>query len=98
MSPRRLFHAVRPGDDLLIRGAHVLDPRADLDEPLDILIRNGRIVEVGPPAPPAQGGGLPASDQIDIIDAAGKHVFPGFVDPHVHLRTPGKEHKEDLDT
>ena len=42
MSPRRLFHAARPGDDLLIRGAHVLDPRTDLDEPHDILIRNGR--------------------------------------------------------
>jgi len=98
MSPRRLFHAVRPGDDLLIRGAHVLDPRTDLDEPLDILIRNGRIVELSPPAPPAQPGGLPASDQIDIVDAGGKHVFPGFVDPHVHLRTPGQEYKEDLDT
>jgi dihydroorotase len=95
MSPRRLFHAVRPGDDLLIRGAHVLDPRTELDEPLDILIRNGRIVEVGPPSQP---GGLPASDQIEILDATGKHVFPGFVDPHVHLRTPGQEYKEDLDT
>jgi dihydroorotase len=95
MSPRRLFHAVRPGDDLLIRGGHVLDPRADVDEPHDILIRNGRIAELGPPAQP---GGLPASDQIDIVDATGKHVFPGFVDPHVHLRTPGQEYKEDLDT
>jgi dihydroorotase len=92
MSPRRLFHAVRPGDDLLIRGAHVLDPRAEVDAPHDILIRNGRIAELGEP------GGLPASDQIDIVDAAGKHVFPGFVDPHVHLRTPGQEYKEDLDT
>jgi dihydroorotase len=92
MSPRRLFHAARPGDDLLIRGAHVLDPRTDLDEPHDILIRNGRIAELGEP------GGLPASDQIDVVDATGKHVFPGFVDPHVHLRTPGQEYKEDLDT
>ncbi len=55
MSPRRLFHAARPGDDLLIRGAQVLDPRTDLDEPRDILIRNGRIAELGEP------GGLPAS-------------------------------------
>ncbi len=92
MSPRRLFHTDRPGDDLLIRGAHVLDPRTDLDEAHDILIRNGRIAELG------ESGGLPASDHIDIVDAAGKHVFPGFVDPHVHLRTPGQEHKEDLDT
>ena len=95
MSPRRLFHASRPGDDLLIRGAQVLDPRTKIDEPRDILIRNGRIVEL---APPAQPGGLLASDEIDVVDAAGTHVFPGFVDPHVHLRTPGQEHKEDLDT
>ena len=92
MSVRRLFHVARPGDDLLIRGAHILDPRADLDEAHDILIRNGRIAELGEP------GSLLASDEIDVIDAAGKHVFPGFVDPHVHLRTPGQEHKEDLET
>ena len=98
MSPRRLFHAARPSDDLLIRGAHVLDPRSDVDEPLDILIRNGRIADLRPPAEPGGLGGRALSDQIDIVDAAGKHVFPGFVDPHVHLRTPGQEHKEDLDT
>jgi dihydroorotase len=92
MNAQRLFHAVRPGDDLLIRGAHVLDPRSDLDGPHDVLIRNGRIAELGEP------GGLPASNQIELIDAAGQYVFPGFVDPHVHLRTPGQEHKEDLDT
>ena len=92
---KRLFHAGRPGDDLLIRGAQVLDPRTDLDEAHDILIRNGRIAELGEPG---ALGGRALSDQINIIDAAGKHVFPGFVDPHVHLRTPGQEHKEDLDT
>jgi dihydroorotase len=95
MSPRRLWHAARPGDDLLIRGAQVLDPRTGLDEAHDILIRNGRIAELGEPG---GLGGRALSDQIDIIDAAGKHVFPGFVDPHVHLRTPGQEYKEDLDT
>jgi dihydroorotase len=92
MSPQRLFSPARPGDDLLIRGAHLLDPRADMDEPHDILVRNGRIAELGEP------GGLPSGGVEDVIDAAGKHVFPGFVDPHVHLRTPGQEYKEDLDT
>ena len=33
-----------------------------------------------------------------MIDGEGRHLFPGFVDPHVHLRTPGQEHKEDLDS
>ena len=89
----RLFH--RPGTpaELLIRGAHVLDPRADLDEPHDVLIRDGRIAELGSP------GSLDgAGPEIEVIDATGKHAFPGFVDPHVHLRTPGQEHKEDIAT
>jgi dihydroorotase len=91
MSPQRLFGPARPGDDLLIRGAHLLDPRADIDEARDLLIRNGRIAELGEPERlPAEG--------VEVIDGAGKHVFPGFVDPHVHLRTPGQEHKEDLAT
>jgi dihydroorotase len=80
------------GATLLIQGAHVLDPRSDLDEPQDVLIRNGRIAELGAP------GSLPAPDDGETIEAAGKHLFPAFVDPHVHLRTPGQEYKEDLDT
>jgi len=94
MSTQRLFRAGRPGADVLIRGGHLIDPRAGIDEPHDILIRNGRIAELSPPTQPEA---LPA-ESIDVIDAAGKHVFPGFVDPHVHLRTPGQEYKEDLDT
>ncbi|PZS13837.1 MAG: dihydroorotase [Solirubrobacterales bacterium] len=87
-----LFHRRHPPCDLLIRGAHVLDPRAGVDDRCDIVIGAGRIAELGPP------GSLPAPDGGETIDAAGKHAFPGFVDPHVHLRTPGQEHKEDLDT
>ena len=49
MATKRLFHAERPGADLLIRGAHVLDPRGDLDEPHDVLIRDGRIAELNAP-------------------------------------------------
>jgi dihydroorotase len=89
---QRLFMAPRPGADLLIRGAHVLDPRSDLDETHDVLVRGGQIAELGAPQ------SLPAPECGDALDAAGKHLFPGFVDPHVHLRTPGQEYKEDLDT
>jgi dihydroorotase len=91
---KRLFHAEQPGADLLIRGAHVLDPRGDLDEPHDVLIRDGRIAELNAP-----GAAHTAKDDgIETIEAAGRHLFPGFVDPHVHLRTPGQEYKEDIDT
>ncbi len=41
---------------------------------------------------------MAASPEIETLDGAGKHLFPGFVDPHVHLRTPGQEHKEDIET
>ncbi len=90
MSDRALFARERPAAQLLIRGAHVLDPRSDLDQPHDVLIRDGHIAELGAP------GSLPAPDHGESLDAAGKHLFPGFVDPHVHLRTPGQEYKEDV--
>jgi dihydroorotase len=92
MNDSRLFSMDQVGATLLIKGAHVLDPRTDLDEPQDVLIQNGRIAELGAP------GSLPAPDDGETIDAAGKHLFPAFVDPHVHLRTPGQEYKEDLDS
>jgi dihydroorotase len=88
----KLFAPARPGADLLIRGGHVLDPRADLDEPHDVLIRNGEIAELGAP------GTLTAPDDAETFDASGRHVFPAFVDPHVHLRTPGQEYKEDIES
>jgi dihydroorotase len=77
-----------PPADLLIRGAHVLDPRAGLDERLDVLVRGGEIAEIG--------RDLDAPGE--VVDGEGRHLFPGFVDPHVHLRVPGQEHKEDLDS
>lgn len=92
MHDSRLFGSDQVGATLLIKGAHVLDPRTELDEPQDVLIQNGRIAELGAP------GSLPAPDDGETIEAAGKHLFPAFVDPHVHLRTPGQEYKEDLDT
>jgi dihydroorotase len=88
----RLYHDARPRAELLIRCAHVLDPRAELDEPRDILIRGGRIAELG------ATGSLPAPEDGEVFDATGKHAFPGFVDPHVHLRTPGQEYKEDIES
>ena len=89
-STEKLFRRGGEPVELLIRQAHVLDPRAGLDEPRDILVRGGRIVELGAP------GSVSAPEGADTVDAAGKHVFPAFVDPHVHLRTPGQEYKENL--
>jgi dihydroorotase len=88
----RLFVADRPPADLLIRQAHVLDPRTGLDEPHDVLIRDGELAEIGAP------DSVEAPDGAETLDAEGRHLFPGFVDPHVHLRTPGQEYKEDIET
>ncbi len=88
-----LFSRHRAPADFLIAGAHVLDPRAGIDEPCDILIREGHIAELGAP------GSLPdPPDGGERLDAAGKYVFPAFIDPHVHLRTPGQEYKEDIES
>jgi dihydroorotase len=76
--------------DLLVRGAHVLDPRTGIDGVHDVLVRGGEIAEIGHDLEPPAGA--------EVLDGQGRHLFPGFVDPHVHLRTPGQEHKEDLDS
>jgi dihydroorotase len=78
--------------DLLVCGAHLLDPRTDLDGPGDLLVRGGRVAEVGPP------GSLEAPDGCEELDAGGLHAFPAFFDPHVHLRTPGREDEEDIES
>ncbi len=92
LSDPRLFAAPRPPADLLVRGAHVLDPRTGLDGVHDILVRDGEIAEIGAPDT------LECPDGAETLDATGRHLFPAFTDPHVHLRTPGQEYKEDIAT
>ncbi|MDB4957711.1 MAG: dihydroorotase, multifunctional complex type [Myxococcales bacterium] len=77
-----------PGD-LVLRGGRVFDPAAPrpLDLAADIRITNGRIVEIG--------RGLVAPRIIDVKDL---WIVPGLVDLHVHLREPGQEYKEDIET
>ena len=74
---------------LLIRGGRVVDPSQDLDETADVLIRDGLIAETGP--------NIEAHDA-EVLDAAGAVVAPGFIDMHVHLREPGFEYKEDIES
>jgi dihydroorotase len=78
------------GAEVVLRSATVLDPSAGIEGVHDVVIRAGRIAELATP-----GTGL---DGLEEIDAEGLHAFPAFFDPHVHLRTPGQEHKEDLET
>jgi dihydroorotase len=76
---------------LLVRGAHVVDPVERIDALHDILVRDGEIAAIG-------AAGELHPDGAEVVDGTGRHLLPAFVDPHVHLRTPGQEHKEDLET
>jgi dihydroorotase len=75
---------------LLLRGGRVLDPSSSVDRAADLLVEDGRIARVEP--------GLAAPADARVIDVAGRIVAPGLIDPHVHLREPGQEHKEDIQT
>jgi len=88
----RLVSAPARPAGLLVRGVHVLDPRTGLDGVHDVLVRDGELAEIGAP------DSLVAPAGVELVEGAGRHLFPAFVDPHVHLRTPGQEHKEDLET
>ena len=74
---------------ILIQNGHVIDPHTKRDECCDVLIEDDRIKKV--------------AEKIDVktdrvINATGCYVMPGFIDLHVHLRDPGLEYKETLET
>ena len=71
--------------DLLIRGAHVVDPATGTDGVRDVAVGGGRVLAVEAAIEPGRA---------TVLDAGGLHAFPGLVDVHVHLREPGFEYKE----
>lgn len=74
---------------LLIRGGRLVDPANGLDEIFDLLIEDGLIAKVEKNI---------QAEAAEVIDATGKVVMPGFIDLHVHLREPGFEYKETIET
>src|SRR5262249_57812690 len=72
---------------VLIKSGRVIDPAQGRDELADILIADGSVVSIGSGAPDAGA---------EIVDARGLIVCPGFIDLHVHLREPGEEYKETI--
>jgi dihydroorotase len=73
---------------LRIQGGRVIDPANGVDKTADVWIEDGCIVAVGKSSKKAN----------DTIDANGKIVCPGLIDMHVHLREPGQEWKEDIES
>ncbi len=74
---------------ILIKGGHVIDPKNKIDGLMDVFIEDQRIKKV------AKSVSEKADKQ---IDARGKIVCPGLIDVHVHLRQPGYEYKETIET
>lgn len=76
-------------DRILIKGGRLIDPASDTDAVRDILVEGSRIVQIG--------SGLNAGDAT-LINAEGMLILPGLIDMHVHLREPGFEHKETIES
>ncbi len=73
---------------LLVRNGRVLDPGSGTDAVQDLLLLDGRVARLGT--------GLTAPDGVEVVDATGRVVCPGFIDLHAHLREPGQEYKETI--
>jgi dihydroorotase len=79
------------GPGIVLRGVRALCPRSGVDDQRDVVVRDGEIAELAAP------GAAEAGD-LELIEAEGLLALPAFFDPHVHLRTPGREDEEDLET
>src|SRR4030042_6882039 len=77
---------------LLISGGRILDPRQGVDKVADLLISKGKIVWIG------DKGTAPGHSDLKTLNAKGLIVCPGFIDLHCHLREPGFEDKETIET
>src|SRR5260370_38192025 len=77
---------------LMIKNGRVMDPASKTDAALDVLLEGEKIKEVG------LAGKVLAPQDLEVFDATGLIVAPGFIDLHVHLREPGQESSETIET
>src|SRR6202521_4533453 len=77
---------------LLVKNGRVVDPARSMDAILDVLLDGERIAEVAP------AGKIPSTHGFEVFDAGGLVVAPGFIDLHAHLREPGQESSETIET
>src|SRR6266567_3738809 len=77
---------------LLIKNGRLIDPARETDAPLDVLLDGEKIKEVAP------AGKIAAPRDVEVLDATGLIVAPGFIDLHAQLREPGQESSETIET
>src|SRR6202171_963119 len=77
---------------LLVKNGRVVDPTRKTDASLDILLDGERIAEIAPT------GKISSTNGFEVFDASGLIVAPGFIDLHAHLREPGQESSETIET
>ena len=82
-----LFSKDAPGENLIVRAARILDPAQGVDTVADVRVDDGVIAALGTDLEP---------NAHRVVDADGLLLAPAFVDPHVHLRTPGREDEETI--
>lgn len=82
-----MLHGKEGNENLVVRSARVIDPAQGIDELLDVRVDNGVIAQIGLNVD---------TNEHRVVEGRGLVLAPGFVDPHVHLRTPGREDEESI--
>src|SRR5262249_24576800 len=84
---RVMLYGKKGHDDLVVRSARVIDPGEGIDDLLDVRVDAGGSTEIGLTVTPTGH---------TVVEGRGLVLAPAFVDPHVHLRTPGREDEETI--
>lgn len=79
---------------VVVKNVRAIDPAADLDAVVDVVLEKGRIVQLGP----NRGADAEQSEHARVIDGSNRWLLPAFVDLHAHFREPGQEYKEEIST
>lgn len=84
--------------NLLVKNARVVDPASGIDGLMDVLVEGGKIVEMGKGIAESRVGPAAPEREFRVIDGTGKVLVPGLIDMHCHLREPGFEYKETIES
>jgi dihydroorotase len=81
---------------LWLKNVEVVDPAQDLLALCDVLVRDGKVLEISASFPEEAVRAKAKGEELETVDGRGRLLFPGLIDVHTHLREPGQEEKEDI--